>query len=108
MNPKYEKVVTLRGEGRTPTQIAEALFVPISTVHSWIKKARKDGIEFPDLPSKRRDEDQALIAKSHCIVVPVRLHALLVSTAEKRGSTPAELVQRVLENALLKGVSNGP
>jgi hypothetical protein len=105
MNPNKDKVIAMRADNVPPMKIAHTLSVPVSTVHSWIKKARANGTVFPALPSQRADEDQALLAKENSIVVPIRLHSLLVRSAEQSGFTPSELARRLLEDALLKGVS---
>jgi hypothetical protein len=106
MNPKKDKAIAMRVDGQGPKDIADALSVPLTSVHGWIKQERGKGVEFPPLGTQSANKAQAESVLTPSIVVPLRLHRLLSASAERSGSTPSELAQRLLENALLKGASS--
>lgn len=117
MKVDSEKVVKLALSRVVPRDIAAQFNVPVETIYGVLKKARSDGANIPSflncasvsgsVPAEKVvGVDLAVKADVtvHSMVIPNRLHSLLVREAERRGKTPAETAQRLLEDGLLSGV----
>ena len=117
MSKKSTRIIELAKQRVLPKDIAEQLGVERGTVYEAIRLARRRGEEIPafrtwkpeqpfSAGSQKQAEPETPPASSltRQIVIPNRLHALLHSEAERRGKSPVELAQRLLEDALLGGV----
>lgn len=112
MRAETVQIIELAKGGMQPRDIAHKLNLNGSTVHSALRYARLKGERIPLFqtsaagssaePALGMEAVAAVEAKS--IVLPNRLHSLLAREAERRGKTPSETAQRLLEDALLRGV----
>lgn len=117
MSRKSTQIVELAKQRVLPKDIVEQLGVERGTVYEAIRLARRRGWDIPpfrtwkpEQPLSDGSETQAepeippSSSLTRQIVIPIRLHALLQSEAERRGKSPVELAQRLLEDALLGAV----
>jgi hypothetical protein len=106
MSKYYSTIVSL-AEGRTrPTDIARKLNIHPNTVYEVIRQARKSGKKIPTFSKGKAVGDDAASEvispiTPHHLLIPMRLHSLLVQRAGERGMTPSEYGQHLLERALL-------
>lgn len=105
MSSNSRQIVAKAKQGIPPQAIAAELKVTPNTVYNAIKVARQRGEIIPFFKQGRPVETQVSLPDHH-VVVPVRLYGLLCSHADRRGRTPQEAAQHILENALLKGISS--
>lgn len=101
MRSKTKEIVAHAKAGMAPRDIAKKVNVDQTAVYSALKYARSKGHKIPLFCTKPAGE--ADVNPMAQIVVPNRLHALLLSEADRRGKTPTELAQRILEAGLLGG-----
>lgn len=87
-----------------PTSISAQLGVKIDKVYSTLRRARSDGENIPFFRTRNNPPPERAPASPH-IVIPVRLHSLLVAEAERREKTTNETAMLLLERALLEGWS---
>jgi transposase-like protein len=106
MSQYYARIVSLAKARVRPTSIANQLGVHPNTVYEAIRKARKSG-EAIETFAKGPEENTGATGEaiSHVtprhLLIPMRLHSLLVQRASERGMTPSEYGQHLLEAALL-------
>lgn len=112
MTSQSAEIVSLALQRVPPKVIAQRLRVHPNTVYQRIREARQTGEVIPSFktpsmieaakarPSARPEEAKASPSTKH-IVVSVRLYSLLTTEAARRGLTPTEAAQRLLEKALL-------
>lgn len=103
-------VVSLAMARMRPQDIALKLNVSRTTVYAHIREARLAGADIPAFPNGRKGPAENAgapppVAQQRHLVVPMRLHSLLVQRAEERGVTPTELAQKMLEKELLGTVA---
>ncbi len=99
-------VISLAKGGTRPKAIARQLSCHPNTVYECIRAARKRGENIPPfgkgvLPETPQPEAPSV----RQIVVPVRLFSLLEKHAERKGVSITEAARRLLEDALLGGVT---
>lgn len=108
-----DKVIAMAVDRIPPRDIAAKFDVPVDTVYGLIRKARSSGTHIPHFNAGKPEPKLAIVGVDHArvvdvtsynLVIPNRLHSLLDSEALRRGKTPAELAQHILETALLSGV----
>lgn len=106
---KRAEAVRLAKSGVRPKRIAQKLNMHPGTVYAAIRRARLEGENIPEFSKSRlADQPTAEVHDAQSVTVPLRLHSLLATEAERRGMTNTELAQRLLEDALLlKGVRHG-
>ena len=98
------QIIDLATRRIAPTTIAARLGVKIDKVYSCIRRARSDGANIPYFRTRNNPPPERAPASPH-IVIPLRLHSLLLAEAERRERTPNETAQLLLERALLEGWS---
>ena len=103
MSNNSAKIVALAMQRMPPKDIALRLNVHPNTVYLRIRQARQAGKVIPAFnahsPSPSGEPETSGSTKQ--LVVSMRLYSLLVTEAERRGLTPTEAAQRLLEKALL-------
>tara|TARA_R110002074_G_C12477019_1_gene660639 strand:- start:1189 stop:1557 length:369 start_codon:yes stop_codon:yes gene_type:complete len=120
MSKKSTQIIKLAKQRVLPKDIAEQLGVERGTVYEVIRLARRSGEDIPPFRTWKPEQATGTVADTQSdqaeseapptssltrqIVIPNRLHALLHSEAERRGKSPVELAQKLLEDALLGGV----
>lgn len=120
MRFESKEAIRLAKEGIAPCDIAHRLGIAKTSVHSALRYARTKGEDIPLFstrpPAAGASDKNGATTKPEAdtapssggplphIVVPNRLYALLAREAERRGKTPVETAQRLLEDALLGGV----
>ena len=110
MKSRSAEIVSLALLRVPPKMIAQQLSVHPNTVYQRIREARRAGEVIPAFKTTSKPEaagdapqpaavETAPLTKQ--IVVSIRLYSLLMIEAERRGLTPTEAAQRLLEKALL-------
>ena len=110
MKSRSAEIVSLALLRVPPKMIAQQLSVHPNTVYQRIREARRAGEVIPAFKTTSKPEvvlnapqpeqiDTGPLTKQ--IVVSMRLYSLLTTEAERRGLTPTEAAQRLLEKALL-------
>jgi len=115
MSPLAKKVVDLAIARVKPAEIAQRLQIAPGQVHGFIQYARRTGVEIPRFSTapgrENSDEkptprggtpDKGTASRSEHLAMPVRVMGLLRKQAERRGLTPSELAQRIIEREVLK------
>lgn len=103
----HQQIVTLAKDRIRPMEIAQRLKLHPNTVYDAISKARRRGEDIPRFSKGKVPQVLPPDAPSlRHIAVPVRLFSLLEKQAERKGVTPTEAAQRLLEDALLMGVNH--
>lgn len=116
MTNRSAEIVSLALQRVPPKVIAQRLCVHPNTVYQRIRKARQAGEVIPTFKAKpkgpaveaepsERPEKAETSPSTKQIVVSVRLYSLLTTEAARRGLTPTEAAQRLLEKALLGTVT---
>lgn len=93
-------IIDLAKQGVPPRDICHQLQIDAGVVYARLRAARKRGEDIP-LFTTRPGEGKRAVTDRH-VLLPVRLHGLLLKEAERRGETPSDTAQRLLENGLLR------
>ena len=105
MTSNNPRIVEMAIQRIPPREIASQLNLHVDDVYSRIRAARREGHDIPHFNAKTPvAKTEAAASGLPQIVIPNRLHALLVREADRRGKSPAETAQRLLEDALLGSI----
>ncbi|MBM2294674.1 helix-turn-helix domain-containing protein [Sulfitobacter pseudonitzschiae] len=96
-----DEILVMAKKRTPPKQIASTLRIHPNTVYQAIRDARRRGHDIPQFKTTRKPKAVDVVLPTKQIVLPLRLHSLLAAEAERRGQTPTEAAQRLLEAALL-------
>jgi transposase len=116
MTNQSAEIVSLALQRVPPKVIAQRLCVHPNTVYQRIREARQAGEVIPTFKAAskgaaggsehvERSQKTEASPSTKQIVVSVRLYSLLTTEADRRGLTPTEAAQRLLEKALLGTVT---
>lgn len=106
MSALQERIVKLAKEGTRPKDIIGLTGAHENTVYGAIRAARKKGEDIPHFSNTQASRTAAEAPHpEHYVVLPSRLHSLLLAEAQRRNLTITEAAQRLLEHALLGTVS---
>ena len=100
MTPQTQRIIDLARSNVRPCDIAKTMGIDVGKVYSAIRNARSKGTDIPYFRRFAPSADPATAARP--LSVPLRLFGLLEAEAARRGKTPSETAQQLLEDALLK------